>query len=45
MPSSYEDIWVRSPEVDGEYERRGVSGLDVVLSLPLLSDDVYGTWI
>jgi hypothetical protein len=38
MPSPYDEIW--SPEVDGEYERRGVSGLDILL--PLLHD-VYGT--
>jgi hypothetical protein len=44
MSSSYVDVWmVRSPEVDGEYERGGVSGLDVPLLI--LSDEEYGTWV
>jgi hypothetical protein len=34
---------VLSPEVDGEDERDGVSGVEVLLSM--LSDEAYGTRI
>ena len=34
---------VRSPDVDGDDERGGVSGLDALLLL--LSDEAYGTRI
>jgi hypothetical protein len=44
MSSSYVDIWmVSSPE--GEYKRGGVSGLDSMLLLLLLSDEEYGTCV
>jgi len=36
---------VRTPDVEGESERGGVSGLDVLLLPPLLSDEAYGTFV